>query len=80
MYLWNNINPNEKTSQSQNARILRYLQAGYRLTQLEALNKFGCLRLSARILDLKNRGHQIDDEFVHDARTGKVYKAYFLEA
>ena len=73
-----NSNPNEKTSQSQNARILSYLQSGNRLTSLEALEKFGCMRLSARILDLKNRGHQISDEFVHDARTGKVYKAYFM--
>ena len=73
-----NINPNEKTSQSQNARILRLMQSGNRLTSLEALDKFGCMRLSARILDLKNRGHQISDEFVHDALTGKVYKEYFL--
>ena len=50
-----NTNPNEKISQSQCDRILRYLQSGKRLTSLEALDKFGCLRLSARILDLKNR-------------------------
>ncbi|MCK8905819.1 helix-turn-helix domain-containing protein [Haemophilus influenzae] len=73
-----NTNPNEKISQSQCDRILRYLQSGKRLTSLEALDKFGCLRLSARILDLKNRWHQISDEFVHDALTGKVYKAYFM--
>lgn len=48
-----NTNPNEKISQSQCDRILRYLQSGKRLTSLEALDKFGCLRLSARILDLK---------------------------
>lgn len=67
-----NTNPNEKIIQSQCDRILRYLQSGKRLTSLEALDKFGCLRLSARILDLKNRGHQISDEFVHDAHRQSI--------
>ena len=71
MYLWRILIQTKKISQSQCDRILRYLQSGKRLTSLEALDKFGCLRLSARILDLKNRWHQISDEFVHDARTGK---------
>ncbi|OOF39073.1 hypothetical protein BKK47_07600 [Rodentibacter mrazii] len=73
-----NVNQNEKTSQTQNNRILHYLQNGNRLTSLEALRLFGCMRLSARIYDLKERGYLIEDEFVHDEQTGKSYKAYFM--
>jgi hypothetical protein len=44
---------------SQSARIIYYLATGRTLTPLEALQRFGCLRLSARILDLRNGGHRI---------------------
>ena len=44
---------------SQNARILTYLQQGNSLTPLEALQWFGCLRLAARVLDLREAGHDI---------------------
>ena len=50
-----NINENEKTSQSQNARIAKYLREGNSITPLDALNLFGCLRLGARIADIKER-------------------------
>lgn len=36
------------------------------LTPLEALDGCGCLRLAARILDLKQQGHKIVTETVHD--------------
>ncbi|WP_425248701.1 helix-turn-helix domain-containing protein [Chelonobacter oris] len=74
-----NINPNKKQSQSQsqsqsqNKRILAFLQNGGRITSLEALNKFGCLRLSARILDLRNDGYQIYSKTVKDPHTGKRF-------
>lgn len=44
---------------SQANQILAYLQAGNTLTPSEALSRFGCFRLSARIHDLKNAGHNI---------------------
>lgn len=50
-----NINENLEQSNSQNARIAKYLQEGNSITQLDALNLFGCLRLGARIADLKDR-------------------------
>lgn len=40
--------------------ILKYMQQGNSITQLEALAKFGCFRLGARIWDLKNEGYTID--------------------
>lgn len=72
-----NINPNESQSQSQNARILSHLKNGGRITSLEALNQFGCLRLSARIKDLRDRGYEIQSQFI-DVPSGKRVKEYFM--
>ena len=41
---------------SQNKQIAAYLNKGKKLTTLDALNKFGCFRLAARIADLRNNG------------------------
>lgn len=49
-----NINQNEKTSQTQSAQILKALKNGEKLTHLDAEKRFNCLRLGARIYDLKN--------------------------
>ena len=46
-------------TKSQEKRILNYLQNGGKITPMEALNKFGCLRLSGRIYDLKRKGYNI---------------------
>ncbi|MBF0785747.1 hypothetical protein E4T80_09780 [Muribacter muris] len=73
-----NINPNEKQSQSQNAQILAFMQNGGRITSLEALEKFACLRLSARIKDLRDRGYAVCDEFI-TVPSGKRVKQYFIE-
>lgn len=39
--------------------ILRHLREEGSITPLDALSKFGCMRLGARIWDLKRRGHKI---------------------
>jgi hypothetical protein len=49
---------------TQTDQILKHLQAGGALTPLDALNKFGCFRLGARIWDLKQEGHAIQSEIV----------------
>ena len=41
---------------SQNAMIRAALEAGDRLTPLDALKRFGCFRLGARIYDLRREG------------------------
>ena len=46
-------------SESQNKLILEYLEIGNKITPLEALNNFGCFRLSSRIFDLRQKGHNI---------------------
>lgn len=48
-----NINPNATTSLSQTVQIKAALLAGETLTPLDALNRFGCFRLGARIADIK---------------------------
>ncbi len=49
---------------TQKNAILEYLRAGNTLTPLEALNKFGCFRLGARIWDLKQEGWNIESKLI----------------
>ena len=52
--------------------ILDHLLAGRTLTALEALYKFGCFRLGARVWDLRQAGHDIKMDFVEvETRRGK---------
>lgn len=44
---------------TQNEAIKLHLEAGHGLTPLDALKLFGCLRLSARIFELKAHGLNI---------------------
>ena len=59
---------------SQNTQILNHLKSGKKLTPIDALNKFGCFRLSARILDLRKGGHNIITENV--TKKGKTFAEY----
>lgn len=49
---------------SQATRILAHLKAGKKLTPLQALQKFGCLRLSGRVLELRQAGYDIKTKLV----------------
>lgn len=49
---------------NQTTQIANYLQKGKTLTPIEALNKFGCFRLAARISDLRNDGMLIKTTIV----------------
>ena len=48
-----NINENAQVSASQTSRILSYMLEGHTINPLEALDKFGCFRLGARIKDIE---------------------------
>lgn len=61
---------------TQAGRILAYLIAGHRLTALEALRLFGCLRLAARVHELRAEGHAIEEVMVHTAGGKKVAEYY----
>ena len=50
--------------ESQEKQIRDYLLTGKSLTSLQALNLFGCLRLSARIYDLIDYGVPIESEMI----------------
>lgn len=59
-----NNNENKQSSESQNAKILSWLENGNKITALEALKFFGCFRLASRIHDLRERGHNITKEMI----------------
>jgi hypothetical protein len=62
-------------SESQTALIKGWLLNGYSITQLDALNMFGCFRLSARIANLREEGLDIVTDMVNvnDKRIAKYY-------
>jgi len=47
---------------TQKDRVLKYMQDTGKITPLDAIREFGCLRLSARIFDLKRDGYNIVSE------------------
>lgn len=68
---------------TQSDMILRYMQETGSITPWEALREFGCMRLGARIYDLKRRGVDIRSELVTDRnRYGKTvsYARYSVNA
>jgi hypothetical protein len=62
-------------TESQTALIKGWLLNGYSITQLDALNMFGCFRLSARIANLREEGLDIVTDMVNvnDKRIAKYY-------
>ncbi len=61
---------------SQSDSILQVLQRGLAITPIGALKRFGCLRLAARIQDLRARGYNITTEEVK--HKGKRFARYRL--
>jgi hypothetical protein len=49
---------------TQCAQIRKVLEKGESLTAQDALNRFGCFRLAARIFDLKQDGMSIDKDMI----------------
>lgn len=63
-------------TQTQTQRILARLEKGKSITPMEALEKYGCFRLSARIDDLRNEGHHVITNYV--TKNGKRFASYEL--
>ena len=61
--------------ESQNALIKGWLLNGYSITPMEALNMFGCFRLSARIANLRDEGFAVVTDMVtiNDKRVARYY-------
>jgi len=53
-----------------------WLNRGYAITPVQALNKWGCFRLSARINELRNAGTPIITETIR--KNGKSFANYFI--
>ena len=66
----------DNTKVSQCEHTLEYLKEYGSITPLEALNAFNCMRLGARIADLRKAGWHIRTE-TH--KGGKAYAIYSLE-
>lgn len=61
--------------------ILQYMKDNGSITAVDAVWQFGCMRLAARIADLRDRGHDIraEDEFSLNRYGQKVRHArYYL--
>ena len=67
----------ENVLESQNKQILKHLKSGNSISGIDALNKFGCFRLPARIHDLRRQGYNIRGIMVYDGN--KRYKVYSME-
>lgn len=62
---------------SQTTAIKADLEKGRKITPLDALKKYGCFRLGARINDLRNEGHHIITKIVK--KDGKRFAQYSLK-
>lgn len=57
-------------------QILEWLEHGHSITTVEALNRFGCFRLAARIHDLRKRGIDIREQDI--TKNGVRFASYSL--
>ncbi len=75
------MNDVPESAQTQCERLLEHLKLGLPLTAHKALYGYSCLRLAARMWDLRQMGHQIERRMVEvqtrDGRKARVAE-YFL--
>ena len=57
---------------TQNQKIANYLNKGKAITPIDALNKFGCFRLAARISDLRNDGMLIKTKIISTKKGANI--------
>ena len=68
----------KNTRPTQAKQILNWLKQGHSLTGLDALRRFGCFRLGARIYELKKQNYPITKKMVTHTIYGqsKTYASY----
>lgn len=68
--------------EAQTRQILRHMEAGNAITGIEALDRFRCMRLPARVADLRKAGVPVQDAWDYELdENGKVvrkWKKYFI--
>ena len=62
---------------SQRVAILAHLKKGKKISQLQALRMFGCMRLAAVVFRLREQGHSIRTDWRNQGETR--YAVYRLE-
>lgn len=67
----------EKEMYSQNAKIKDHLERYGEITPFEALDLYGCMRLAARVADLRAAGLNIETDY-ETAKSGARYAVYRL--
>lgn len=61
----------------QSKKIMAHLRRHRSITPLVALQEYGCMRLAARIYDLKEKGHKIHMQMI-ELDNGKRVASYSL--
>lgn len=69
--------PSEGRVKDQHVLILKYLEDGRKLSNMDAINVLGVSSLTKRISELRKLGHDISDEWKRDPFNVR-YKVYFL--
>ena len=69
----------EHSTEAQEAQILAALKRGEALTPMDALRRFGCFRLGARIFDLRRKGHPVTTDMITDEATNKRFAEYRMK-
>lgn len=64
---------------TQKSEILKHLEAGNSITPIEALQKFGSLRLADVIFKLKCEGHNITTELFTTSNSSRVARYALLK-
>lgn len=67
-----------KKKVSQTEKILNYMMKNTYITPMDALRECGCMRLAARIADIKELGYEIKTRMVVETN-GTRYAEYRLE-
>ena len=74
-----NQNENAHSAKSHCDMIAARLECGYSITSLEALHRFGCMRLASRTCDLRERDMNMVTEKIVTTN-GKIVASYKLAA
>ena len=64
---------------SQEKQILSHMKKHGSITQIQALKRYQCFRLAARIYDLKSKGFKVETQKWR-TRSGKDVARYWLKA
>ena len=73
-----NITQNTEDDKTQCELILEHFKKYGSITPWDAVERYRCLRLGARIYDLRQRGYRIAT-YPEKAKSGKTYARYFLK-